>query len=68
MFQRRKKYIQQNFKKELGLLIDMSKQQNGNTNDGNTASKFFRNAEKSAEITVVTLDLIKRFHVLLKCC
>lgn len=62
----KKKYIQQKFKEELGLLIDMPKQQTGNTNDGNTARKFFRNAQKSAEITGFNLDLIKRFHVLLE--
>ncbi|KAF2895101.1 hypothetical protein ILUMI_11072 [Ignelater luminosus] len=38
------------FKAQLGLLVDMPKQQSGNTNDGNTARKFFRNAEKSAEV------------------
>ena len=54
-------------KSELGLLVDMPKQQTGNTNDGNTARKFFRNSEKSAEITGVSVELIKRFHVILEC-
>lgn len=55
---RKKKEAQEKFRRELGLLIDMPKQQTGNTNDGNTARKLFRNAEKSAEITGVNLDLI----------
>lgn len=33
----------------------------GTTNDGNTARKFFKNANKSAEITGVDLNLIIRF-------
>ncbi|KAF2897853.1 hypothetical protein ILUMI_08324 [Ignelater luminosus] len=44
----------------------MPKQQSGNTNDGNTARKFFRNAEKSAEITGVNVKLIKRFYIILE--
>lgn len=41
-----KQYVQDRFRSELGLLVDMPKQQAGDTNDGNTARKFFRNAEK----------------------
>lgn len=37
----------------------------GTTNDGNTARTFFRNAEKSAEITGVNINLIKRFKNIL---
>jgi len=37
----------------------------GTTNDGNTARRFFKNADKSAEITGVNLDLIQRFGVIL---
>lgn len=62
----KKKFLQEKFRSELGLLVDMPKQQTGNTNDGNTARKFFRNAEKSAEITGVNVELIKRFHVILE--
>lgn len=47
----KKKEVQEKFRSELGLLVDMPKQQTGNTNDGNSARKFFRNSEKSAEIT-----------------
>lgn len=37
----------------------------GTTNNGNTARRFFKNAEKSAEITGINLDLIQRFGVIL---
>lgn len=40
-----KRYVHR-FRSELGLLVDMPKQQTGDTNDSNTARKFFRNAEK----------------------
>ncbi|GBN16065.1 hypothetical protein AVEN_197256-1 [Araneus ventricosus] len=46
----------------------MPKQQIGNTNDFNTALvSFFSNAEKSAEIIAVNVELIKRFHVMSEC-
>lgn len=63
----KKKQVQKKFRSELGLLVDMPKQQTGTTNDGNTARKFFRNPEKSAEITGVNVELIKRLHVILEC-
>lgn len=62
----RKKFMQSRFREQLGLLVDMPKQIAGNTNDGNTARKFFRNAEISAEITGLNIDLIKRFRILLE--
>lgn len=37
----------------------------GTTNNGNTARKFFKNAEKSAEITGLNINLIKRFGTIL---
>lgn len=43
-----KAIIQGQFEKQLGIHVDMSKQGPENTNDGNTARIFFRNAEKSA--------------------
>ncbi|GBN30217.1 hypothetical protein AVEN_261927-1 [Araneus ventricosus] len=45
----------------------MPKQQSGNTNDGNTALKFFRHPVKTAEITGVELNLIKRLGIILEC-
>ena len=46
-----KKLIQHKFRLATGLLIDMPKQGLGNTNDGNSARKFFENPELTAEIT-----------------
>lgn len=63
----KKAMIQGQFEKQLGLLVDMPKQHAGNTNDGNTARIFFRNAEKTAKITGINLNLIQRFHVILEC-
>ncbi|GBM83988.1 hypothetical protein AVEN_110120-1 [Araneus ventricosus] len=45
----------------------MSKQQSGNTNDGNTARKLFRHPEKTTEITGVDFNLIKRLGIILEC-
>ncbi|EFN65439.1 hypothetical protein EAG_00428, partial [Camponotus floridanus] len=61
IFNVRKKEIQNKFRSEMGLLVDMVLQGHGTTNDGNTARKFFSNAIKSAEITEINLDLIQRF-------
>ena len=46
----KKEEIQVNLKKKLGLDIDIVKVGSGNTNDGNTARRFFENEEISAEI------------------
>lgn len=62
----RKKNIQTGFRIQLGLIIDQPKQGFGSTNDGNTARRFFENAEISASITGFNLELIKRFHVILQ--
>lgn len=62
----RKKHIQERFFAEMGLLVDMPKQSAGNTNDGNTARRFFKNSELTADITGINLDLIKRFRVILE--
>ncbi|KAK4872369.1 hypothetical protein RN001_014398 [Aquatica leii] len=62
----RKKNVQKGFRQKLGLLVDMPKQGYGSTNDGNTARRFFENAEISAGITALDLSLIKRIHVMLQ--
>lgn len=51
----------------MGLLVDMPKQKTGNTNDGNTARRFFKDAEKTSNITGINIDLIKRFRTILIC-
>lgn len=62
----RKKAIQARFKTELNLLIDIVKQGHGTTNDGNTARRFFEFPEKTAAITGLDEDLIRRFSVILQ--
>lgn len=61
----RKLNIQKLFKSELGLIVDVPKPGFGSSNDGNTARRFFRNAEKSSHITGLDVTLIKRIHTLL---
>lgn len=61
-----KKRIQMEFKKQLYLVIDRPKPGFGNSNDGNTARTFFQNFEKSAEITQIDVQLIKRFYLILQ--
>uniref|UniRef100_A0A1Y1LT63 Uncharacterized protein n=1 Tax=Photinus pyralis TaxID=7054 RepID=A0A1Y1LT63_PHOPY len=62
----KKQLIQQKFKQQMGLLVDVVKQGFGTTNDGNTARRFFREYEKSAEITNLDQNLLKRFAVILQ--
>lgn len=61
-----KKRIQDEFKSELGLLIDVVKQGAGTTNDGNTARRFFSNPEITARVTGIDVNVIQRFHVILQ--
>lgn len=61
-----KKTIQDRFKEELNLLIDIVKQGSGTTNDGNTARRFFQNPEKTAAITGLNEELVRRFAVILQ--
>lgn len=64
-FAQRKREIQDKFK-QIGLIVDRPKQGGGNTNDGNTARRFFKDPIKSAEITGVNENLIRRFGVILQ--
>ncbi|KAL4702325.1 hypothetical protein ACJJTC_006931 [Scirpophaga incertulas] len=50
----------------MGLHIDKPRQGAGNSNDGNTARRFFENYHCSSEITGVDEELIKRLYVILK--
>lgn len=63
---RRKSEIQDRFRNETGLLIDMPKANFGNTNDGNTSRRFFENPELASDITGINLELICRFKVILE--
>lgn len=66
LFQERKLKIQEKFKQEMGLIVDRPKAGGGNTNDGNTARRFFRNSVKSAEITGLNENLIRQFGIILQ--
>ncbi|KAE9522337.1 hypothetical protein AGLY_017283 [Aphis glycines] len=59
-FNNRKQLIQNKIRSELGLLVDVVLQGHGTTNDGNTARKFFRNAEISANCTGLNVELIQQ--------
>lgn len=47
----KKKEIQDQLKSELSILVDAPTQGSGNTNNGNTARKFFNNIDVVARIT-----------------
>lgn len=64
-FNSTKKRIQNDFFSRLGLHIDKPRSGFGTSNNGNTARRFFANAEVSSEITGVDLELILRFRTLL---
>ncbi|KAK9674988.1 hypothetical protein QE152_g40730 [Popillia japonica] len=57
---KRKKFIQAKFKAELGLMVDMPKQQTGNTNDGNTAWELYTRKTSRADTNT---DLIHRLLI-----
>lgn len=61
-----KSSIQQKFRDELGLIIDIPKPGFGNTNDGNTSRRFFENPELAATITGLDGHLIYRLKVILE--
>ncbi|CAH1108234.1 unnamed protein product [Psylliodes chrysocephalus] len=67
MLKARKMKVQQQLRQELGLLVDQVKPGgSGTTNDGNTASKFFKYPDIAARITGINYSLIKRFETILQ--
>lgn len=60
----KKKNVQSRFRNELGLHIDKPRQGAGNSNDGNTARRFFSNYQCTANITGVDEELIKRLYII----
>lgn len=61
----RKKIIQDGLHEELGILVDAPTQGSGNTNDGNTARRFFNNVDVVARITgmkIVYFRTIRENH------
>lgn len=61
----RKKVIQKEFKRCMGLLIDIPKHGSGTSNDGNTARRFFEDPELTAKITGLNKELIEKFAAIL---
>lgn len=66
IYQDEKTRIYKELKKDLGLNVDRPAQGSGNTNNGNTARRFFANAEKVSEVTGVDVRLIHRLSILLR--
>ena len=62
----KKKAIQDAFKAEMGLLIDVPKSGSGTTTDGNTCRRFFQNPSKTADILKIDEDLVRRLSVILQ--
>ncbi|CAH2101215.1 unnamed protein product [Euphydryas editha] len=62
----RKKVIQDKFRRETGLIVDVPKGGFGNFNDGNTSRRFFSNPELAATVTGVDSTLIYRIKVILE--
>jgi hypothetical protein len=61
-----KSRIQNRFRKQTGLIIDVPKQGSGNSNDGNTARRCFADPELTASVTGIDVYLITRFSVILQ--
>ena len=61
----RKKEVHDRFHAELGLKVDEPKQGSGNTNDGNTARRAFKDEEIFAEICGLDKSLVHRIHMVL---
>lgn len=60
-----KEKIQEKFRKTTGLRIDFPMQGFGNTNDGNTARRFFDDTKLTASITQIEEQLLLRFKKIL---
>lgn len=64
---KRKVKIQQLLRTEIGILVDYPKQGgSGNSNDGNTARRFFQNPNIVSRITGFDCTIIARFSVILQ--
>uniref|UniRef100_A0ABD2X0Q2 Uncharacterized protein n=1 Tax=Trichogramma kaykai TaxID=54128 RepID=A0ABD2X0Q2_9HYME len=61
----RKKYIQRALRDSLPIIINTPIHGSGNTNDENTARKFFSNPDIVFEVTGFNLELLERFKVIL---
>lgn len=61
-----KKKIQVEFRRQMGLNVDIVKQGTGTSNDGNTARRFFDNPSITANITGLNENLIRKFAIILQ--
>lgn len=67
MLSDRKLYVQTEFRKRLGLVVDKPRSGgSGTSNDGNTARKFFSYSSVSAEITGLRKELLDRCSIILQ--
>lgn len=57
--------IAKQLRDELGLRINEPRPSGGNSNDGNTARKFFQNWERVSLITGLDRNLLERFYTIL---
>ncbi|XP_055903188.1 uncharacterized protein LOC129939232 [Eupeodes corollae] len=57
--------IQKKFRNQMGLIVDQPKPGFGNSNDGNTARRFFSNEGVASEILGVDKLLIEKMHSIL---
>lgn len=57
--------IQEEFKTQTGLNIDKPLASSGNTNDGNTARRFFRDFETTSMITGIDKELLRKINIIL---
>lgn len=61
-----KSRIQKEMKKEMSLLVDIPIATSGNTNNGNTARRFFQKPQLASKITGVNEELILRLNIILR--
>lgn len=66
LLKNKKKRVQMELKQRLGINVDVPRQGSGNSNDGNTARRFFRDTQIVAEVTGVDEELIIRFSTVLQ--
>nr|CAI5842174.1 unnamed protein product [Callosobruchus analis] len=65
LLETRKAGIKLKLKTQMGLIVDKPKPGYGSSNDGNTARRFFENAEISSTIKDIEVEVIKRFRTIL---
>ena len=62
---KQKQEVHDKFKSQLGLKVDEPKQGAGNTNDGNTARRAFKEEQIFAEICGLDESLVHRLHIVM---